>query len=214
MIESAHWLILRQALNSALLDTARIAVTQQAHPLVIETAFKEQLQRLAAFSFKADQHYWSIQHQTLAPASGAVQHSYQALQYLQGNATIFDQNTLALRLTYGHPPLTPLVKTVIQHSYYWLKPPHAELAQRGLIPIVTEVHLSMQSDQNQPVTGHIEPKNWQSPQFNTAAKPLNFSSLLWSATQPLHLQPWQPTPPLAAPTDPGCAEGYCCGPLF
>lgn len=212
MIESAHWLVIRQALNTALLDTARIAVTQQAHPEVIKTAFKEQLQRLAAFNLKADQHYWSIQHHTLAPATGSVQHSYQALQFLEGNSTVFDQNTLALRLTYGHQPLTPLVRTVVQHSHYWLKPAHAQLAQQGLIPIVTEIHLSMQSDQNQPTTGLIEPLALESALAST--KPPSFSSLLWSTASPASLQPWQPTPEGTLSTNPSCTEDYCCGPLF
>ena len=50
--ESAHWLLLRQALNTALLDTARVGATQHAHPQIIREAFLQQAQKLPAFALK------------------------------------------------------------------------------------------------------------------------------------------------------------------
>lgn len=215
VIESAHWLIVRQALNTALLDTARIAVTQHAHPRVIETAFAQQLDRLTTFNFRPKQRYWSINYKTLQPTTNAVQHSYQALQFLQGNQSIFDQNTLALHLTYGHKPLTPLIRTVIQHSSAWLYSQHTALSQLGLVPIVTEIRLAMQSDQYQNQTGTIAPQSFEDPTIRSNTIKTNLSSLLWSNSNASGLLPWQPTRPNnPIPDQPLCDADQCCGPIY
>ncbi len=215
LLESTHWLILRQALNHALLDTARIAVTQQAHPTIIREAFIAQLARLPAFQFKAEHGYWSIEHRTLAPSQNPVQHSYQSLQYQQGNVAIFDQNTLVLRLQYGHQPLTPLLRTLIKYSSAWQDPSFATLTQHGLVPIVTEVQLAMQSDQDV-IQRHVltsPPNKALQPHTQPPAPPLH--SLLWAAT-PLALPVGESRPslPLHEPSEDSCDGDYCCGPLL
>ena len=214
VIESAHWLIMRQALNTALLDTGRIAVTQHAHPNVIETAFVQQLNQLSTFSFRPEQRYWRIDYKTLKPAASAVRHSYQALQFLQGNQAIFDQNTLSLHLTYGHRPLTPLIRAVISHSSAWLHPQHNALAQLGLVPIVTEIRLAMQSDQQQNQIGTLAPKPLSDPLILSTATTTNLSSLVWSNPTSAGLQPWQPTSPNPTTDLALCEDDQCCGPLF
>lgn len=213
LIESAHWLLVRQVLNAALLDTARIAVTQQAHPTIIHEAFLEQLSLRSSFHFKPEQRYWSIEHRTLAPAMGSVRHSYQALQYQQGNHQVFAQNTLALRLRYGHRPLSPLLRTLVRYSSVWQHSSHAALSQQGLIPIVTELHLSMQSDQPRSEAGTIEPQALPKP-ISEAKPHALLSSLIFSEQSPKPLLAWSPNPALNNPPDASCDANYCCDAPF
>lgn len=208
--ESAHWLLLRQALNTALLDTARIAATQQAHPQIINEAFAATIDKLPAFAFKAtdkEQTHWHIEKITTAKN---IRHDYQALQYQQGNTQIFDDNTLHLRLHYLHKPLTPLVRAAI-YAY-----------AQGYVPIVTDVKVVMQSDQS----------IWQ----NTVPAPVWLRSTASNdigSTSPINptpdestvssslLPPWQPSMPPTAWQPPNsnkllpidsCDSDFCCAP--
>lgn len=210
--ESAHWLLLRQALNTALLDTARIAATQQGHPQIINEAFAASIKKLPAFAFKAEhEKHWHIE--KISPSnrhssSQPIQHDYQALQYLQGNTHVFEDNTLHLRLHYLHKPLTPLISTAI-YAY-----------AQGYVPIVTDIKVAMQSDQ--PV--------WQPPPVpptwlpassilatQVPASPLSPSPELAAAPLP----PWQPSLPPSSWRPPNknsspklgsCDNDFCCAP--
>lgn len=206
-VESAHWLVLRQALNTALLDTARIAATQQAHPQIIHEAFTATLEKLPSFAFKA---HWHIE--KIAPASHqakSIQHNYQALQYQQGDTQVFEDNTLHLRLHYLHKPFTPLVRAVI-YAY-----------AKGHVFIVTDVKVAMQSDhpiwQEQTptpswLTTVTSPSPSKSPNTPIGPSP--------TPTAP-RLPPWQPsTPPTAwqppngnsSPPWESCNSDFCCAP--
>lgn len=213
LIESAHWLLLRQALNQALFNTARIAVTQQAHPQIIHQAFEEQLQSLSSFIRPTTPTYWRIQHHSLAQANAAVRHGYQALQYTQGNLVIFDQNTLVLQLLYAHKPLTPLVRTVVAWTSAWQHTEHAALAQHGLIPIVSELQLPMQSDQTTLYAGQRKGGALNDKTTAVQLPPAPLSSLGWKATGPPMLLPWAPRADTPISED-ICDGNQCCGPLF
>ena len=203
--ESAHWLLLRQALNTALLDTARIAATQQAHPQIIHEAFSNALERLPAFALKNTPQHWHIERRptTSVAAASTTQHSYQALQYQQGNTQIFNANTLHLRLHYKHAPITPVIRKMLG----------------GIVPIVTDIQVSMQSDQT---TDSMTAASSSPPPDESAITP---------NSPPVHdLPEWQPpphywqppgaTPPTAPPftaTPPitpedSCTADSCCGP--
>lgn len=213
LIESAHWLLLRQALNQALFNTARIAVTQQAHPQIIQQAFEEQLQSLRSFVRPASHTYWRIQHHLLAQSNEPVRHSYQALQYTQGNTAIFDQNTLVLQLLYAHKPLTPLVRTVIAWTHTWQHTEHAALAQYGLIPIVTELQLPMQSNQSTPYSGQRTARAFNDATTAAQLRPAPLSSLGWNTVDSGWLSPWAPRSDPFIP-EAACDGDQCCGPLF
>lgn len=214
LIESAHWLLLRQVLNAALLDTARIAVTQHAHPAIIREAFLDQLTQRSSFYLKPEQRYWSIEHRTLAPISSPIRQSYQALQYLHGNPSIFNQNTLVLRLTYGHRPFTPLIRTLVRYSSNWQSQRHAALSQHGFIPLVTEVRLSMQSDPLLYQPALIEAPGLNLSSLSTSSPKPPLSSLIVSEKTSSQLLPWSPIPTVSNTTDSECDTSYCCGPLF
>lgn len=184
--ESTHWLLLRQALNGVLLDTARIAATQQAHPQIINDAFEHHLQLVPAFHFTKP---WYIERLGITSAQ-TVQQSYQAQQYQAGNKHIFEDNTLHLRLHYLHQPLTPLVRAVVSDQ----------------LPIVTDVKVMMQSDQ-QPestfstTTTTIPPK----PEWLAKPEPEHFQSITTnhdSSTATPPLAAWQP-PTASHDTDQG-----------
>lgn len=208
--ESTHWLLLRQALNTALLDTARIAATQQAHPQIINEAFAASIQKLPAFAFKAEhEKHWHIEKITSSsPSNQPIQHDYQALQYLQGNTQIFEDNTLHLRLHYLHKPLTPLVRAAI-YAY-----------AKGYVPIVTDIKVAMQSDQ----------ALWQKPSAAPAwvpassMSPVDSAATVGSLPEPAAppLPPWQPSLPPntwqppngnSPPYLEGCDSDFCCAPI-
>ena len=169
--ESAHWLLLRQALNHVLLDTARIAATQQAHPQIINEAFAYHLEQVPSFSLTEP---WHIERLRTAPTSEqAVQQSYQALQYQAGNTGIFEHNTLHLRLHYLHKPLTALVRAVVSDQ----------------LPIVTDIKVAMQSDQRPESTFSTPapaPPSWLS-----TPEPSRFQSAANNSTAS-GLVAWQP----------------------
>lgn len=148
--ESTYWLLLRQALNHALLDTARVAATQHAHPTIINEAFIKALQQRASFDLNPDSNRWHIEKHslpTLTPHSvTSVHFDYQALQYQQGHTQVFDANTLHLRLHYLHQPAIPLIRQAIAFLLGQLSGPYQRAYGHGYVPIVTEVQVAMQSD--------------------------------------------------------------------
>lgn len=148
--ESTYWLLLRQALNHALLDTARVAATQHAHPTIINEAFIKALQQRASFDLNPDSNRWHIEKHslpTLTPHSvTSVHFDYQALQYQQGHTQVFDANTLHLRLHYLHQPAIPLIRQAIAFLLGQLSGPYQRAYRHGYVPIVTEVQVAMQSD--------------------------------------------------------------------
>lgn len=203
--ESAHWLLLRQALNTALLDTARIAATQQAHPQIINEAFAATLEKLPAFALTStpEKQRWHIEKIT---TTKNIRYDYQALQYQQGNTQVFEDNTLHLRLHYLHKPITPLVRSAI-YAY-----------AKGYVPIVTDIKVAMQSDQ--PIWQETAATpSWLPPSTSITAEPSNPLETT-GPTAPL-LPPWQPTvPPTAwqppnsnsSPSLESCDSDFCCAP--
>lgn len=196
--ESAHWLLLRQALNTALLDTARVGATQHAHPQIIREAFLQQAQKLPAFALKTTNN-WSIE------KMGAIketQYDYQALQYEQGNNTIFEDNTLHLRLRYFHRPVTPIVRALLRGQ------------NNGHVLIVTEVKVAMQSDQSvwsyPPVSTPPEYRS-NSPSEPITVEPESLPKLELDDLAPI-VDPNPPTTPWQPPTD-NCDGDLCCGPV-
>ena len=194
--ESAHWLLLRQTLNTVLLDTARVAATQQAHPQIINDAFIFHLQKLPAFSLNSAPENWRIEKISAATSS---QHDYQALQYQQGHTQVFEDNTLHLRLHYMHRPITPIVRSLL-----W--------ATQGRITIITDIKVAMQSDQT-------IWKATQRPPFippGGAQPPISTSPLpFWEPdiTAPASPSyPWQPPTEDSFPVE-SCDSDLCCGPL-
>lgn len=220
--ESAHWLLLRQTLNTALLDTARIAATQQAHKQIINEAFTNALQKLPAFRLQLQAPRWKIEKlnmSTLLPSetSAHVQHDYQALQYKQGNTQVFAANTLHLRLHYLHEPVTPVVRQVIRSLLSFSSGPYQNAYAQGYVPITTEVQVAMQSDHKawtNPSTGFI----FDLAQNNSSAPASedSFESLPddeTPATDHLPIKPWQPPNSLDPPDDLPCDGNQCCGPI-
>lgn len=221
--ESAHWLLLRQALNTALLDSARAAATQHAHPYIVEKAFITALENWPAFSFKTDKKYWHIEQKSAVKplTNQTIQHNYQALQYLAGDTAIFDANILHLHLRYLHQPSTPIVRQAIRlgallstASFY------QDAYKKGLVPIVTDVQVTMQSDQARPLVNQQgasdwlqttlgETTNYQIPNFKQSQDAdVKVKNANTAPTETL--SPWQPN----SSNDPSqkldCEINLCC----
>lgn len=199
--ESAHWLLLRQALNTALLDTARIAATQQAHPQIIREAFVQQAKKLPAFALKTAENNWSIEK---ISSTKKTQYDYQALQYEAGNSTIFDDNTLHLRLRYFHRPITPIVRALLRGQ------------NKGHVLIVTDMKVAMQSDQsiwNYPAVTTPPEYSGNNPSEPITTDPLPRLEIEDPITEPSTPppKPWQPPSPDTPPTE-NCDGDLCCGP--
>lgn len=223
--ESAHWLLLRQALNTALLDSARIGATQHAHPQIIHEAFSVAFKNWPAFAFNSDPAYWSIEQKQLAPVATdqQIQHNYQALQYLAGNHTVFAANTLHLRLHYLHQPSSAMIRQAIRLAAVLSKNSLYYTAyQKGLVPIVTDVQVSMQSDHQikQPTAQPVPFKALGIPNHNptntiasTPSEPPLNPHAPWlpsfTADTP---KPWLPTEPIVNLLEMDCTTTQCCQP--
>lgn len=221
--ESSHWLLLRQALNTALLDTARIAATQHAHRQIINEAFTEALQRLPAFSFNHDSERWKIQRlstvtlePTNSPHTNKIRHDYQAQQYRQGNTQTFADNTLYLRLHYLHKPVTPIVRQAIRSLLSFSEGPYQNAYAKGYIPMTTDVQVAMQSDH----TKWISPSaamvfNMSEHPSTTPGSPISAEDLVSDDIPAVNLpiKPWQPPSPAEPSTELSCETNQCCGPL-
>ena len=91
-----------------------------------------------------------------APGRRAIDNDYQDLQHARrparpGSATIFDANTLTLRLTYLHKPLLPPMQAVLALLARADAASYAGQAQaRGLLPIQLELEMEM----------HTHPVDW------------------------------------------------------
>ena len=208
--ESAHWLLMRQALNGALLDTARVAVTQRAHPTIIQEAFVQALQARPAFAFKTTTTDWRIDYYRWTPTSTPTQHSYQALQYQNGHIQVFDENTLELKLHYAHRPHSPLIRYVLAQVLAAVPSTYRPLFATGRLPIVTTIQLAMQSDgldSTQGFSGSVYTPSY-SPE-HTAPPALTTTPPVVTPTGPAPLNPWQPAP---APPISSCDPDSCCGP--
>lgn len=221
--ESTHWLLLRQALNHALLDTARIAATQHAHPLIIQDAFSHALQQRSAFQFNSDPAYWHIERIPLVTSDAAenstVNVDYQALQYQQGNQQIFDANTLHLRLHYLHQPATPIVRQTLARLLRHQQGPYQSAYASGYVPIVTDIQIAMQSNAHTPDTPPSSPVYFAAlatASENPSELDSDTASPLgpWqppTGSAPLPAQPWLP-PGTTTPPPVLCDTDLCCGP--
>lgn len=216
--ESAHWLLLRQTLNTALLDTARIAVTQQAHPQIINEVFTQRLQQLSSFNFNALSQNWRIERISTTPSepvfSDSIRHDYQALQFQQGNHQIFAANTLHLRLHYLHRPATPLIRQLIARSLSWTQSPYQSEYAKGYVPITTEVQLVMQSDhQSQSIRPNPNKPPFADAQSQATTNTNNTNTptdLDPHHSEPTPLDSWQPPLTKTDTTSPSCEGLLCC----
>lgn len=219
LYESAHWLLLRQALNTALLDTARIAATQQAHPQIIHDAFTLQLQRLPAFFANTDSSHWQIEkrrtvstnydQQKSSPMAADVHFDYQALQYTQGNTEVFNANTLHLRLHYLHKPITPVIRYFLRTVLSIASSPYQSVYAQGHLPIVTDIQVAMQSDHSSaaylasPKTTATTQNTQIPPWVN---QPKDLTDLPLTTTPNI----WQPPTYTTPNFDTECKTGLCC----
>lgn len=221
--ESSHWLLLRQALNTALLDTARVAATQQAHMQIINEAFTEALQRLPAFGFDQDSERWKIQrlNTEILQASNTsntnkIRHDYQAQQYQQGNTQIFAANTLYLRLHYLHKPVTPIVRQAIRSLLSFSEGPYQNVYAKGYIPITTDVQVAMQSDHTKWISPNADIVFYLSEHPSTTPSvPISSEDLPSDDTPSISppIKPWQPPSPINPSTELSCETNQCCGPI-
>jgi hypothetical protein len=163
VIEGAGWHMLRQAASLALLEAARAGATGHARPRVIDAAFAHAMLPLHIPA------YWRIDilkpdapayvdfadTATAVPgASGlrAIRNDYQALQHAgriargwpagrgpRSGKTIFQANTLRLRLELHHRPWTPLARAVVRAVA------SDRAGRQGLVIMKMEIEEAMQS---------------------------------------------------------------------
>jgi len=171
IVELAQWFFLKQAVSLALLEAGRAGITQHNSPEAIQDAFKRALHPVAPLARSDD---WRIEvispsplafqdfaDKTLSATSTngllVINNDYQSEHHerniqqgriegrgLYSGQTIFEANTLALRLTYGHPPLLPGVAALLR-----MLPASDGYAGRtlrnGRLPLRQELRLNMQS---------------------------------------------------------------------
>lgn len=189
-IDIARWLLVRQAVDLALLEAARAGSVAHARPQAIAGAFEDALlplfvppgphpsararMRAAAQALRrrTGLEPWSLE--ILSPSADgyadfgvrradgrlAIPNDYLAERHAarrtgpgrdgrgpRSGLTLFEANVLRLRVTYLHAPMTPGMRGLLRR----LAGPgngYADLARRraGLLPIVREIGLLMQSD--------------------------------------------------------------------
>ncbi|CAP42143.1 unnamed protein product [Bordetella petrii] len=181
--EAVHWHLARQLAYVALLDAARAGAAQHGQPAAIARAYKQALQPFARTDgATAGMPPWRIE--VLQPGAAAFQaharpglkvagvsgrravsNDYQAEQHaargaMAGGPTIFDANTLHLRLTALHRPLAPITRALLRQ----MGRPAGSCAQRalqsGLLALQLELRIEMQSH---PVDWHAPPAARQGP---------------------------------------------------
>ncbi|HYG45005.1 MAG TPA: pilus assembly protein [Bordetella sp.] len=94
-----------------------------------------------------------------APGRRAVSNDYQAEQHAtrgarSGGPTVFDANTLHLRLTYLHAPLAPLTRALLRQAGRAAGACAQQALERGLLAMQLELRIEMQSH---PVDWHAAP---------------------------------------------------------
>lgn len=94
-----------------------------------------------------------------APGRRAASNDYQAEQHAArgappGGPTIFDANTLHLRLTYLHEPLAPLTRVLLRQAGRAAEACAQHALERGLLALRMELRIEMQSH---PVDWHAAP---------------------------------------------------------
>lgn len=171
VVELAQWFFLKQAISLALLEAGRAGITEHNSPQAMQDAFKRALQPVAPLA-RSD--HWRIEvispspfafqdfaDKTLSATSPhgllVINNDYQSEHHerniergsiegrgLYSSQTIFEANTLALRLTYGHAPLLPGVAALLR-----MLPASEGYAgrtlQSGRLPLRQELRLNMQS---------------------------------------------------------------------
>lgn len=144
IMEAAQWQMVRQIAYVALLDAARAGSTQHRRPDAIEQAFTQAfLPRFAQSGNQApaaQQHTWD----RIASLSDL---SPWRIEILQPD----DIETISLRLTYLHEPLTPLTRALLRHSTQTSNDCVDRALAHGLLPIRVELRIEM----------HSLPTDWQ-----------------------------------------------------
>lgn len=182
--EAAHWHLARQRAYVALVDAARAGATQHGRPAAIAHAFEQALRPRHApgDGGAAGMAPWRIEvlqpgaaafqahgrsGLAVAGAAGrrAVSNDYQAEQHAArgaatGGPTIFDANTLHLRLTALHRPLAPLTRALLRQAGRPAGTCAQRALQRGLLALRLELRIEMQSH---PVDWHAPPAARQGP---------------------------------------------------
>jgi hypothetical protein len=147
IIEAAHWQIVRQFAQVALLDAARAGATAQRRPEAIEHAFR----------------------QTFTPQQGAWQRFTARTGLLPWQIEIQQpSNTdyLRLSLTYLHEPLAPITRALIKPFAFQDRSCQGLARQQGLLPINVTLQIEMHSD----------PIPWQSLLHTNRHRPVIYGS--------------------------------------
>ncbi|WP_170941499.1 pilus assembly protein [Bordetella genomosp. 7] len=179
VIEATHWQLAWQRTYVALVEAARAGALHHGHPEVIARAFASHAGADAAgvppTQDGGPAHGWRIA--ILQPAPEAVRaharaglrvpgaagriaasNDYQAEHHASRGAiaghTIYDANTLWLRLTYPHRPLAPLTRTLLRTVADAAGPCARPWLAKGLLALRLELRIEMQSH---PVDWHAAP---------------------------------------------------------
>ncbi|OZI27898.1 hypothetical protein CAL18_04695 [Bordetella genomosp. 7] len=179
VIEATHWQLAWQRTYVALVEAARAGALHHGHPEVIARAFASHAGADAAgvppTQDGGPAHGWRIAILQPAPeairaharaglrvpgAAGriAASNDYQAEHHASRGAiaghTIYDANTLWLRLTYPHRPLAPLTRTLLRTVADAAGPCSRPWLAKGLLALRLELRIEMQSH---PVDWHAAP---------------------------------------------------------
>lgn len=173
-VEAARWQTVRQMAYLALTEAGRAGATAYGHPARIHDSFQEALLPLYARpDGKPGLTPWRIEVLTPEPrafrehgrqglaipgARGrrAIDNDYQDLQHARrparpGSPSIFDANTLTLRLTYLHKPWLPPTRALLAWLARGDGSSYASAALRlGLLPIKLTLEIEM----------HTHPVDW------------------------------------------------------
>lgn len=167
-IEAAHWQGARQLAHLALMEAARAGATAHGDPARMRAAF---LQALPPRPGRADlaaiagAHPWRIEvllpdaqsfreHARpglrAGPGLRAIDNDYQDLQHARrpprpGGQSIFQANTLRLRLTYLHRPLLPPLRGLLALLGRGRAGYAGNALRAGLLPIRVELETEMHS---------------------------------------------------------------------
>lgn len=191
-IEVAHWYLVRQTLNVALLEAARAGSTRHAEPNAMVEAFEHAMRPLfpatanrtpqqaiqarlhrrsqtlngppwrievlspsrASFQDHADTAAANTKHPSLAAINNDYQLEQDQRRRAQGwpegkgptsNESVFQANTLVLRLRYPHEPLLPFVKLIIKSLGTDGAQYERHAMAKGYLPLNQEIAVAMQS---------------------------------------------------------------------
>ena len=145
-----------------------------------------------------------------AIANGGLAYKSPAEVRPNSGQNIQDANLIKLRITHGYLPKVPLINSVYTAYLKWLDPKtdsyHSQLVNAGLVPVVTNVTLQMQSDP-------VEDTNSSAPGMGNGGNPTDPGDPPVVETPPPNCQTAGCTvlspPPPTTPGGGGC-QGTSC----